>query len=383
MNSSNILKKITYEIYKKRPMMPEDQRTNYRIERANGGLLCDLWFLTRGCTHDASGGCTMCNYGKGGRHINEKIILEELERIAEKLPWEFEDFLLTSSGSLLDEGEVPLEFRKKLIPILKKVRAKRVIIETRADTITDSGLQFVKEVVPEAEKYIEIGVESTDDWILKYCINKGSTFRIFQQAAKKIHDSGFLVTANLGLGAPFLNERASVRSTVQSIRDVMLEGADSIVLFPYHVKRGTLVDVMYQSGMYTPVSLWALAEVLSHFSEEELSRIQISWYKDYFGEEKSYIYQSPGTCPACEKEVIRLLDQFRDGEGIVSVRKLSRMTCGCKEKWRERMAGQKEEIELEKVQEDYRRLAEMYKIDQGLLESELDNMQRDYVRRYC
>ena len=46
MNTNNVLRQITYEIYKQRPVMPEKMRTNYRIERANGGLLCDLWFLT-------------------------------------------------------------------------------------------------------------------------------------------------------------------------------------------------------------------------------------------------------------------------------------------------------------------------------------------------
>ena len=106
MNTNNVLRQITYEIYKQRPVMPEKMRTNYRIERANGGLLCDLWFLTVGCIHDAQGGCVMCNYGKGSGAVYWDKILGELKRIMKRLTLEFEDFLLTPSGSMLDEREV-------------------------------------------------------------------------------------------------------------------------------------------------------------------------------------------------------------------------------------------------------------------------------------
>ena len=200
MNTNNVLRQITYEIYKQRPIMPEKMRTNYRIERANGGLLCDLWFLTVGCIHDAQGGCVMCNYGKGSGAVHWDKILGELKRILERLTLEFEDFLLTPSGSMLDEREVSRSMREDLCRILKGVKTKRFIIESRADTISAEGLEFVKKAVPDAEKYIEIGVESSDNWILKHCINKNTTYEMFQEAVRKIHDAGMYVTANIGLG---------------------------------------------------------------------------------------------------------------------------------------------------------------------------------------
>lgn len=108
-NADAVLKRIMYQIYQKRPVMLSDYRTHYRIERVNGGLLCDLWFLTGGCSHDAQGGCTMCNYGKNCEAGDWTQVLDELDRIVKRLPWEFEDFLLTPSGSMLDEREVPAE----------------------------------------------------------------------------------------------------------------------------------------------------------------------------------------------------------------------------------------------------------------------------------
>lgn len=381
MDVNVVLRRIAYEIYKERPVIPQNLTTNYRIEHANGGLLCDLWFLTVGCVHDAQGGCAMCNYGRGSSKVDQAGIIRELERIVKRLPWEFEDFLLTPSGSMLDEREVSCEMREELISVLKDIRAKRFIIETRSDTITDSGIEFVKRVMPEADKYIEIGVESSDDWVLKHCINKGLKFRDFEKAVEKIHANGIFVTANIGLGFPFMSERASVYHTIQSIKDAMRAGADSIVVFPYHVKRGTILDKLYQNGMYQNVSLWALVEVLSHFSQEELQKIQISWYKDYFGEERSYIYRSPGTCPACQNKVMNELDRYRDSQEYASVRRLREFSCQCRDEWKERFLQQEEEIQFDRVESDYRRLAQMYGIEQDILDRELHNMYQEFMRR--
>lgn len=381
MNNNKILKRITYDIYKSRPPMPVKMRTNYRIERVNGGLLCDLWFLTVGCMHDAGGGCVMCNYGKNSGCVEWNRILQELQNVVTKLPWKFEDFLLTSSGSLLDEREVTAAMRDDLTALLKSVRTKRFIVETRADTITDSGLEFVKNAMPQAETYIEIGVESSDDWVLKYCVNKGTDFERFKQAAKRIHQKGMLVTANIGLGFPFMSERAAVNHTVRSIRDARKAGADSVVLFPYHVKRGTLLDVMYRNQMYQCVSLWALAEVLENFSEEELKYIQISWYKDYFGEQQSYIYRSPQTCPECRKDVMAQLDRYRDSQAYSDVRELSEISCHCREEWKRQIKMQAADIQIERVKEDYRKLAGIYKIDRDALEEGLSHMEQEFMRR--
>lgn len=380
MNSNRILKKFTYEIYKKRPIMSPENRTNYRIERANGGLLCDLWFLTVGCMHDAQGGCVMCNYGRGEQNIAQKEqerIIEELQHIVSKLPFTFEDFLLTPSGSMLDEREVSKEMRDRLVPILQRIHTKRFIIETRADTVTDEGLDFLKQIVPDSEKYVEIGLESSNNWVLKHCINKSSTFEDFCAAVNKAHKHNIYVTANVGLGIPFMSERASILDTIRTIRNALDAGADSVVIFPYHIKHGTLLDVMYQKQMYQCLSLWALVKVLSRF-EQEHDKIQISWYKDYFGEERSYIYRSPDTCPVCVSEVLEGLDHYRETQAWAHVERLSYYPCKCRYKWEEDLQRQPERIEIEYVERTYRQLAEIFPVNQIFLEQELAEMRREY-----
>lgn len=380
MKYNLLLKKFAYEAYRARPVLPPSQRTNYRIERVNGGLLCDLWFLTAGCTHDASGGCVMCNYGKNNAPVTqaeEDRILEELRRIVSKLPWDFEDFLLTSSGSLLDPREVSPRMREGLLDILKPVRAKRLIIETRAETVTDEGLRFLKQFAPGNEKYVEIGLESSNDWVLQHCLNKGSFFADFCGAVQRIHAHGLCVTANVGLGFPFMSERASIEHAAQSVRDAFQVGADSVVLLPYHVKQGTLMDVMFRHGMYQCVSLWSLVEVLHRFPEEA-DRLQISWYKDYFGPEYSFIRSSPRTCPSCAGDVMEELDRYRNDPCRARIDHLSEYPCVCHEAWQMAMDAQQPEVDLRRVEALYRRLAEVISVEPSLLERELSRLKHEY-----
>lgn len=351
--------------------MPESMRTHYRIERANGGLLCDLWFLTKGCIHDAEGGCTMCNYGKASQSLYQEKVLKELQYIVKKLYWEFEDFLLTPSGSMLDEREVPDEMRERLKELLKDVKTKRFIIETRADTVNENGLHFLQEILPGSEKYVEIGYESGSNWILRNCINKGTSAEDFEHAAALIHKSGIKVTANIAVGIPFLSERASILEAISSVKRAFAQGADSIVIFPYHVKHGTLLEVMYQKGWYNCISLWSLVAVLKGIPQDMLDKVQISWYKDYFGEARSQIFASPSTCGKCGQDVIELLDCYRQDPSPEKLGTLRSYDCQCKQEWKKHLETQEPGVDFGKVEVQYRQLAKEFAVTEEVLEEEL------------
>lgn len=381
MKVNRALQRFAFLARQNRPEIPPGLRTRYRIERVNGGYFCDLWFLTHGCSHDICGGCVMCNYGGGcsasRANREEEQVAAELLRIIRSFPRTFEDFILTPSGSMLDSREVSPEMRERLLRVLDSVRAKRFIVETRAETVTDDSLRFLEAAVPGAEKYVEIGLESSADWVLEHCLNKGSDFGTFRAAVDMAHAHGVRVTANVGLGIPFMSERASIEQAVRTVRDALRVGADSVVLFPYHVKKHTLLYVMRQAGIYQCVSLWALAEALEQLSDVQ-ERLQISWYKDYFGGEKSHITASPETCPRCSGDVTELLDGYRNHPGGTSAEKLRHYVCPCRDVWRTALNEQPSEIELERVEREYRQLARLLPVNQTLLEQELSRMSREY-----
>ena len=66
MNKSNaVLKNVMQKVYNDRKPLKREIISQVRTETVNDSAFCEIWFMTKGCTHDAEGGCTMCNYGKG------------------------------------------------------------------------------------------------------------------------------------------------------------------------------------------------------------------------------------------------------------------------------------------------------------------------------
>ncbi|MGF0032208.1 radical SAM protein [Bariatricus sp. SGI.154] len=374
--SNIVLKKITRHIYEERMPLPEYQKTNIRIERVNNRNFAELWFLTAGCRHDRQGGCTMCNYGKG-RTCWEDEILREIEKTIAQMPEEYEEFIISPIGSMLDEREVSDHMMRGLKDALQNIHSETLITETRADTVTKERLMMLKNIFDARYRCVEIGVESSSDWILRNCVNKGCTVEDYKRAIAAIKEAGMIAIVNIGIGIPFMSERMAVEHAIESVCRADMWGADSIVLFPYHVKPGTLAGVLYELGEYQPVSLWSLVEVLDSLELRIQSKTRISWYKNYY-KEPDKIISSPGTCPACYEEVLSLLEEYKNLMKPETIRSLVQMECSCKIRWRERLRDEALQIDLERMEKNYRTLSERYGVSPRLLERELEFMRDTY-----
>lgn len=367
-----VLRRIMAEIYRERAPLSAENLTNVRVERVRDRAFCEIWFMTPGCSHDSLGGCTMCNYGKG-RAVAPEAVLDGLRSSIGALPRRLQELIVTPTGSMLDELEVPEALREQILRLLEQTECYDFFIETRADTITPEKLASLKHRVRAERINIEIGVECCQDWVLRNCVNKNMTCAGIGTAAEMVHDAGMYVCANVGVGIPFLSERCGVALAKRSIRQLFASGVDYAVLFPYHVKPGTLSAWLWERQLYQCCSLWAIPEVLSDFTAEELERIQISWYRNYYQQEGK-VLASPGTAPGCMKDVLSLLDRYKNHPCAASLEPLLTFSGGDREKWRQSLRDQPEGIDFYEVREKYRLLASHFNIPASALEAELDYM---------
>ncbi len=369
---NQVLKQVTRQIYQDRDFFPPELLANYRIERVNNGNFGDVWFMTRGCSHDIGGGCTMCNYGKGNRVPEEKI-LENLKKILSEMPEDYEEFVISPVGNILDSNEVSEHMMAELGKLWKHIRCKTLITESRADLITAEGLARLKQTFNAELQCVELGIESGDDWVLRNCVNKGMVTEDYRHAIRMIKDAGMYAVANIGIGIPFMSERMAIEHAIKSIHKSLTWGADSIVLFPYHVKPGTLASWLYGHKEYAPVSLWSLVEILVRLEPEVQDITRISWYKNYY-EEPWRIIASPSTCDACYADVLVLLEEYKNSMRKETLDILQEYSCDCKSDWKEKLLDQPEEIDMPEIERQYRMMAEAFKIAPELLEDELEYM---------
>lgn len=380
MDKSNaVLKKAMQMVYNDRKPLKREIISQVRTETVNDGAFCEVWFMTKGCTHDAEGGCTMCNYGKG-YDVDETAVVQELARQVRNLPEKLQELIVTPSGSMLDGEEVPKAMRERIFELLNHTQCEDFYIETRADSITREKLESLRGSVNAKRFNIEIGAESCDDWIMRNCINKKLTCEDLQDAVDMIHAAGMYVYLNIGIGIPFLTEHCSIEYAKKSIRKAFAMGCDSVVLFPYHVKPGTLLWWLWKHELYSCCSLWAIPEVLSGFTADELERIHISWYRNYYTD-KSKIVSSPAVEEENLEQVLLLLDEYKNHPGIGSLTPLMELQSEGRTQWALKIKKQSPEIEPDRVRGLYTLLADAFGISREELDEEWKIMEITLGRR--
>ena len=324
-------KQMMQHMYCSRKELDRDILYNVRIEKVEKGNYVEIWFMTKGCQWDAKGGCTICNYGKG-IEIGESAMVQSVLAALNEVQVEIGELAITPSGSLLDEEEVPKEVCHKIFDLVNETTAHTFLFETRAQTVKQDKITELKSRIRNKKLIVEMGLETSNFFLQKYCINKGYFLKEYEEAVSLLKKNNISTYANVVLGTPFLTWEQAVHDCKNTLNWALKHNSDKVVLFPLHVKPGTMLEWLYQKGYYKPISPWGLVEVLDSIDEALLSRVEISWYKNYYTD-KSKMIASPYTCDRCYGEVIRLLDEFRKTSSKEVIKKIKKYPCSCKSEW--------------------------------------------------
>ncbi len=329
------LSKINQLLRKKRKKLKQSDIFYPRIEQVVDGNYLELWFTTRGCSFDKNGSCTMCNYGIGYQ-VDNDVIIFELENYLNKLNIKIDELMISPSGSLWDTKEVNNELLDKIYTLVNKTDIKTFMIETRLDTITKDKLNLFCNKIPNKKLIIEVGLESSNNWILKYCINKNYDINNFNKTVMEIRNNNIEFYTNISIGNAFLTPNEVIKDCLNSIDFAFNNGSNKVVLFPIHIKPNTFIEWLYKNNLYEPISLWLLVDILRFVDKKLLKNIEIAWYKSYYEDDSKMVY-SPTTCSKCRNKVIKLLDNYRATCEYSVVEKLNQIQCDCKIKYKNRL----------------------------------------------
>jgi hypothetical protein len=185
--------------------------------------------------------------------------------------------LIGSSGSLLDPLEVPEDILRKVLECIEGTDCGKVLVETRLDTVDEQSLGLLQECLPGKKIEIEFGLESSNQDVLKYCLNKDVDLRTIDKQIELIHSFGFTTSANVIIGTPLLGTEEQIRDAASTIGWAMDHGADSTVLFPVNVRRHTLLESMLHKGIYAPINHILVPLALSGLDDRALATVSLSW----------------------------------------------------------------------------------------------------------
>lgn len=348
-----------------RPLASPDKPFSLYEERVETWGFANLNFQTAGCSYDRSGTCTMCDYGQASPRSADDMVAAARAGLQHVDPDPECTVLLSPPGSMFDETEVPPEARRQILQLLADHPCQGALCESRAETITpEVAAEFASILSAKLFKGVEIGLETHDPWVSKYCVNKRMPTGAFERAIRVLRQHDLFSIANVIIGLPFLTERESIEHMLATVAWARAQGTNRCVLFPMHAKPWTLVDWLWRHQLYEPPSLWSIVEVVRRLGREAAKDVTVSWYKTY--EEESADGQSvkayqvtpgcePTTCPRCLPEAMRLMEAFRgDNRDFGSILRLHDMQCSCKDAWQERLSASSDAPSLpDRVAEAY------------------------------
>jgi uncharacterized Fe-S cluster-containing MiaB family protein len=299
---------------------------------------------TGGCRWARAGGCTMCGYVaesvEGGSVSHERLMTQIeycLEHEARRSDEPAELIKIYTSGSFLDEREVPAETRAAIAETFAD--RERIVVESLPDFVdreklsefTDRGLTTD----------VAIGLETASDRVRHDAINKYFDFTDFEEACAEAQAAGTRrappddqtesasQTAGAGVKAyllmkpPFLAEPDAVADMKRSIREcAAVEGCHTVSMNPCNVQRHTMVEELYHDGGYRPPWLWSVCDVLE--STADVDAIVVS---DPVGHGSD---RGPHNCGECDDIVQRAIKDFnlRQDPSV-----FEEVSCECEATW--------------------------------------------------
>ncbi len=215
-------------------------------------------FRTKGCSWYNFSSCSMCGYFND---VSSKIQDENLYRqvdYAFRSLGETRILKVFTSGSFLDPLEVPPGVRNYFMD-QAKANLDKLLVESRTEYVNERNLSGIKNNGLDIR--IAIGLESSNDSIIKESINKGSTFAKFLESARVIKDLDLELRTYLLLKPPFISEKASIEDMIKSVKDV--SGiSDDVSVNPMNIQKNTMVEKLWKNGLYRPPRLWSIARIL-------------------------------------------------------------------------------------------------------------------------
>jgi radical SAM enzyme (TIGR01210 family) len=347
MDGHDVLSIVTKRLRSQKKQL---EPTPAKYERFESKQKLVAYLPSLGCQWaNAHGGCTMCNFPSLGIHsLKDDTAIEYLRKAMSRFCTDENcrsHLKLFANGSFFNEDEVPSSLRRKILEMIARKKVTKLAIEVRPEHITQTVLRETLDIIPNTELELRVGVETSDDFIRKYCVHKGFLFEDFASLSKNLPQNVKLA-AYLLLKPPFLTEKEAVDDAYSSVRDVS-QYAERIILQPVSVQEGTLVGYLWRNGLYSPPSLWSLLEVgkMVEYTKQKI-------YFSGFHPIPRPLFEAT-TCPKCNDYV---LDFLKKGK-LAGIEK----NCECYGEWKKRMGTSKERFET-RISQNISKLAEEYGI---------------------
>jgi len=224
-----------------------------------------------GCPND----CSFCNQksisGKTKMPTKDEVITiieEHLKNMKEDIEKEIAFFGGSFTGIDIETQKEYLEIANQYI---RDKKIKGIRISTRPDYINKETLRMLKKY---GVKTIELGVQSTNDYILKRC-NRGHNFTDVKNASKLIKRYRFNLGHQMMVGLPESTKLDEIRAA----KDLIKLKPKMVRIYPVLVIKGTKLEQELENEEYKPLTVMQAVErckeLLYLFNKKKIQVIRV------------------------------------------------------------------------------------------------------------
>lgn len=290
-----------------------------------------------GCEHyKKDGGCSMCSHFNGTDREAKITTNDYIKQWDSVIKGEFskEKFNLNeypvicvyNLGSLLNENEISGEAVRYIFNSLNKFEGiKKVIIESRAEYVTNDSIKNISEIYNKGIVEVGIGVESTNKVIREVCHHKGiDDLYIIKNSVQILHSHKFKALAYINFKPIFLTENEAIEDAIKTAIDCFNLGFDAVSIEPTSLQDYSLANHLFQLGQYRVPWLWSVREVVDgiykkmnntkldirlggYFDEEVLSGSQGVGYEL---KNEIFPHMTSLNCDKCSNDFINCIKNF-------------------------------------------------------------------------
>jgi len=207
--------------------------------------------------------------------------------------------------------------QEKICEILEK-KTRKVIVESRPEFVNKEKLKKLSQL---CNIEIAVGLESANNDVLKYSINKGFGLKDYIRAAKIIKNFCSLKTYIL-LKPPFLTEKEGIKDAINTV-EIAGKYSSTISFNPVNVQKNTFTEFLWKRNEYRTPWLWSVIEVLKESKKITKARLICS-------PTGGGTRRGAHNCRKCDKKILSAVQDFSLTQNSFV---FDNLYCECKEEW--------------------------------------------------
>ena len=201
-----------------------------------------------GCPNE----CTFCNQKKISgqlKNVTEKDVRETIEYYLENFKDKdvYKEVAFFGGSFTAIEENLQERLLSTAYEYIKEKKVDGIRVSTRPDCIDKKVLKRLKKY---KVKTIELGVQSTNDYILKKC-KRGHNFADVKKASRLIRWKGFTLGHQMMVGLP----ESTKLDELNTAKDLAKLKPKKARNYPVLVIRGTELEKEYKEGKYEPLTV--------------------------------------------------------------------------------------------------------------------------------